>query len=55
MPQPEHEKIFEYLSEVKRRGTLNMYSASPLIAVKFNLPVDEARCILLEWLYQTTC
>ena len=41
---------FEYLSELRDSGAVNMFGAAPYLAEEFGLDRREAKKVLLEWM-----
>jgi len=41
---------FEYLSELRDSGAVNMFGAAPYLAEEFGLDRREAKQVLLEWM-----
>ena len=39
-----------YLEYLRRSGETNMYGATPYLMEEFDLPRDEARKILVDWM-----
>lgn len=42
---------WNYLEKLRRSGITNMYGAAPYLAEEFNLNLNDARDILLDWMY----
>ena len=43
-------KYWIYLEELRKKGEVNMYSASPYLQVKFGLDKYTANNILADWM-----
>ena len=43
-------KYFEYLDDLRKRGTTNMYGAGVFLEEAFGLSRPEARSILTRWM-----
>ena len=41
---------FEYLTELRDSGAVNMFGAAPYLAEEFGLDRREAKQVLLEWM-----
>jgi len=41
---------FEYLTELRDCGTVNMFGAAPYLAEEFGLDQREAKRVLFEWM-----
>lgn len=39
-----------YLDDLRKKGKVNMYYATPFLVGKFGIDSDEARKILKEWM-----
>ena len=46
-------KINEFLEELKKKGSINMMGAAPILEEKFKLETKEARLYLLQWMQST--
>jgi hypothetical protein len=44
------EEVFEYLDELRESGVTNMFGASPYIVEEFDVPMKEARELLMKWM-----
>jgi len=45
--------IKEFLEELKKKGSINMLGAAPILEEKFKLETKEARLYLLQWMQST--
>ena len=43
-------KYWLYLEKLRRSGATNMYGAAPNLANKFELTMNEAESILVDWM-----
>ena len=45
-----YEEYFTFLDELRESGITNMFGAGPYLAEAFELALDEAHIILIEWM-----
>mgnify|MGYP001008402330 CR=1 FL=1 len=43
-------KYWIYLETLRKRGITNMYGAAPYLQKAFNISINEARNILVDWM-----
>lgn len=44
------QEYFEYLNEVRESGIINMFGAAPLLSAAFEIPIKQAKEILVRWM-----
>lgn len=44
-------EIEHYLDELREEGSINMLAAAPQIASHFDMPIEEAKQVLLAWIW----
>ena len=47
---PDDQKYFDYLVELRDSNRVNMLGAAPFVAKKFRIPEKEAGEILIRWM-----
>jgi hypothetical protein len=46
----EEKEAFEFLNDLRRDGSVNMFGAAPVLAEEFGLEKREARTIVTKWM-----
>ena len=50
MKKGDLKEYFDFLNDLRESGVVNMFGAAKNLYDKFELTMDEARSVLLEWM-----